>query len=187
MNHRLPADVPKSGKRYNLTLTGSGLTKRKQELAHFVIDGDESRGVRVSLYLTPKVKQSFMELLDLESDQVSATALDARKYDLRISAIIDVERLAKNAHGHFTPVGDDYNETNVYVHYELREFAEPDADSTLVRAHEKREQKFTRKKSGKKASTPKAEPKSKAKSKGADKDANPDKKGEDQGSDSPTE
>jgi len=150
MNHRLPTDVPTSGERFNLTLTGSGLDKRKRELAHFVIDGEKSRGVRVSLFLTPQVKAEFMELFDMESDDLSATALDARKYDFRFSAEIAVTRLAKNSHGMFTEVDEKYDRTNVYCSYDLSEFRQADGASTLVKALKQSEKKFTRKPAAKK-------------------------------------
>ena len=147
MNHRLPADVPESGKRYDLTLTGAGLDKRKRELVMFVIDNGAHKGVRVDSYLTAALKQSFIADADVPEDQVSTLALDALKYGVRISAQIGVTRLAKDAHGMFTEVNDEYKETNVYVHYDLSDFAYADAESELAVAFKRKEGKFTRKNS----------------------------------------
>lgn len=153
MQQRLPAEVPVNGDKYDLTLTGSGLDQRKREIAHFVIDNGHAKGVTVSAYLTPDIKQRLMALFGLTSDQVSGNNLDGFKYQLRVSATIGVERLAKNAHGTFFPVDEKYTLTNVYVNYLVDDLAEAENDSTLFKALQSKETKFSRKpkKSGRKS------------------------------------
>lgn len=155
MHHRLPADVPESGKRYDLILTSAGIDNKKRELAHFLIDNGKFKGVRVSEYLTPAVKQSLMKATGLTSNEVAGQTLDSKKLELRVSAKIDVTRLRKDGHGIYHPVDESYDKSNVFILYELSEFDEPSGDSEMQTAAKKTEQKFKRKPAAKKKTAPK--------------------------------
>jgi len=143
MINRLPADVPETGLRYDLTLTGAGLDNRKRELAMFVVDNGPHRGVRVSAYLTVPVKDALIGA-GAERANFSTESLDAKKFDIRLSAVIDVTRLMRNQHGHYVPVNAEYNATNVYVSYDLSDWSEAQEESELTRAFEKKADKFKR-------------------------------------------
>lgn len=148
MQHRLPADVPKGGERYDLTLTGAGLDRRKREIVMFVIDNGPYKGVQVSAVLISQVKRSFIDDADVPESAVDTRSLDRMKYGVRLSAKIDVQRTLKNPHtGLHTEVADDYKATNVYVHYDLTEWAFAHGESELAVAFERKEGKFARKNS----------------------------------------
>ena len=155
MINRLPADVPKTGERYDLTLTSAGLDSRKRELVALVIDNGPHKGVRVSAYLDTATKSALIEFGGVSDQEFSVAALDKRKYEVRLSAQIDVERLSKNGHGQYTPVTEDYKATNVYVHYNLSSYGDAAEPSGLAAAFKRKEGKFTRK--------PAAKPRRKAK------------------------
>lgn len=144
MINRLPADVPVSGERYDLTLTGAGLDSRKRELAMFVIDNGDHRGVRVSSYLTTSLIQALIES-GVEAENFSTRALDARKFDIRLAAQIDIERLMKTAGGIYSPVDENYNDSNVYVVYHLSDYGDTENDTELAKAFERKSTKFQRK------------------------------------------
>lgn len=144
MINRLPTDVPVSGKRYDLTLTGAGLDSRKRELAMFVIDNGDHRGVRVSSYLTTPLIEALIES-GAEAENFSTKALDAQKFDIRLSAQIVVERLMKNAGGIYSSVDDQYNDSNVYVVYHLSDYGDAENDTELAKAFERKSTKFQRK------------------------------------------
>lgn len=144
MINRLPADVPVSGERYDLTLTGAGLDSRKRELAMFVIDNGDHRGIRVSSYLTTPLIEALIAS-GVEAENFSTKALDAQKFDIRLSAQIVVERLMKTAGGIYSAVDSDYNDSNVYVVYHLSDFGDAENDTELAKAFERKSTKFQRK------------------------------------------
>lgn len=145
MINRLPADVPESGVIYDLTLTGAGLDLRKREIAMFIIDNGKFKGTRVSAYLVADLKATIIQECDVPVDQVSTRGLSARKNEIRISARIEVERMAKNPEGNYFHVADDYKDSNVYVAYHLTNFSYPNKDSEMEDALAKKDGKFIRK------------------------------------------
>lgn len=145
MINRLPADVPDSNKVYDLTLTGAGLDRRKREICMFVVDNGKFKGTRVSTILVSDLKKALIRDADVPVDQVSTRGLSKLKLQVRLSAHIRVERMAKNASNVFFQVGDDYKESNVYVMYHLTNFAYPNKDSEMEDAFARKDGKFDRK------------------------------------------
>ena len=145
MINRLPADVPKSGEIYDITLTGAGLDRRKREIVMFVVDNGEFKGTRLSALLSVDLKEAFIRDADVPVEQISTRGLNELKLQLRLSAHVEVERMGKNPEGNFFRVDEDYKESNVYVAYHLTNFAYPNEDSEMEAAFARKDGKFERK------------------------------------------
>jgi len=155
MINRLPADVPKSGEIYDITLTSAGMDRRKREIAMFIVDNGEFKGTRLSAVLTADLKEAFIRECNQPVDQLSVRHLGAKANQLRLSAHVDVERMAKNGAGMFFNVDENYKDSNVYVAYHLSNFSYARNPSELEGALAKKEEKFVRKPRAKKTNTTK--------------------------------
>ena len=72
MINRLPADVPKSDVIYDITLTGAGLDRRKNEVCMFVVDNGEFKGTRLSALLSADLKEALIRDADIPVDRITA-------------------------------------------------------------------------------------------------------------------
>lgn len=145
MINRLPADVPKSGEIYDITLTGAGLDRRKREICMFVVDNGKFKGTRLSALLGVDLKEALIRDADVPVESISTRALDKLKLQIRLSAHVGVERMGKNPQGYFFRVDEAYKESNVYVAYHLTNFAYPNNDSEMEDVFARKDGKFERK------------------------------------------
>lgn len=136
----LPNQIPVSGERYDLTLRRLGEYKGNQ-VAKFVIDSGDYKGKIVSCY----AMSDLMELLTRKLDDLDTESemfdwdepgfyvdmnQNARK--IRLSGIVIVHRSAA-PNDEMISVDEDYQESNVMVTYDIKDFSEPTNDVSDIK------------------------------------------------------
>ena len=133
----LPNQVPKTGERYNLTLTRLGEYKGALT-ARFYIDTGQYRGKSIASF----VDDDFVNLvaeqlyeLDKENEEYGLTnpifyaAVNRVARRMRFSGKIVVHREAA-PNGELITVDEEYQESNVKITYSISNFGEPTNDES---------------------------------------------------------
>lgn len=144
MKGKMRKEIPVSGDRYDMTLVKAGLGTRKREIAHFVIDNGEFKGQRVGLQITSRIRRQMNDAGLFEIGEMSVKTLNEMAGKVRLSARLKVTFNRKLSNGVYVEVPRDYDEHNVYVHYDMSEFQAPFAESELSDEKETQKAKFKR-------------------------------------------
>ena len=135
----LPNQIPVSDERYNLTLRRLGEHKGTQ-VAHFIIDTGEFRGKRVSCYAMHELMNLLEEkLYDLNKEAEFGLEnplfyrdINAVAKQIRLSGTVIVIRQAA-PNEEMIVVDPEYQESNVMVTYDIKDFEEPTNDISDIK------------------------------------------------------